>query len=212
MRQKTQYADEELVAAIRAGGREREDAVAWLYRRYVDRMVRFITARSGSEAAARDVFQDAVITLLTAIEEGRFRGQSSLSTYLFAIGKNLWYRRFNRSLRETALNTQAPEVQTPEAAPPPDRQYMASETQALLDELLGSLKAKCRQVLSLWARKYAMKDIAAEMGYANEQVARNKKNQCLNELKERVRQHPSARSLIAELRDAALDLTSGPHP
>ena len=203
MKQKAAYTDEALLAAIRAGGREREQAMAWLYRRHVEGMVRFITARNGSAEAARDVFQDAVISLLMAVEDGRFRGQSSLSTYLYAIGKNLWYRRFNRSLREESLDGQPLDV--PELEPGPDLRYMDQEVGQLMGELLGSLKAKCREVLGLWARKYAMKEIAAELGYANEQVVRNKKNQCLNELKERVRQHPSARQLVAELLDTPTD-------
>ncbi|RMG66612.1 MAG: sigma-70 family RNA polymerase sigma factor, partial [Bacteroidetes bacterium] len=153
-----------------------------------------------SEEAARDVFQDAIISLLMAVEEGRFKGESSLSTYLFAIGKNLWFRRFNRSLRQESLDARP--VDVPEEDAGPELRFMAQEATDLLGVLLGSLKAKCREVLGMWARKYAMKEIAAELGYANEQVARNKKTQCLKELKERVRQHPDARQLALELLQA----------
>ena len=51
----------------------------------------------------------------------------------------------------------------------------------------------------MWAQKYSMKEIAAALGYSNEQVVRNKKNHCLKELKELVRKNPEVRNLIGEL-------------
>ncbi|MEL6251851.1 MAG: hypothetical protein AAFR87_07565 [Bacteroidota bacterium] len=64
---------------------------------------------------------------------------------------------------------------------------------------MDSLKDKCKEVLTMWAQKYSMKEIAEALGYSNEQVVRNKKNHCLKELKELVRKNPEVRNLIGEL-------------
>lgn len=187
--------DTDLIEAIRCGGNACDQAMAYLYRSYVDRIIQFVVSHQGSPEEAKDVFQDAIISLLTGIREDKFAGQSSLYTYLYAISKNLWYKRFNRSVRADAYRNTLEEGTT--AAP--DIYLVADDHQRQIHELLGNLKDKCREVLLLWAQKYAMKEIASQLGYRNEQVVRNKKNLCLRELKEQVKQHPEVRSLIREM-------------
>lgn len=197
MMNRLSYTDEELIQAIKKGGRQCDDAMEYLYRRHVDQTIAFIVTRNGSREEAKDVFQDSLVNLLVSIREGKFEGKSTINTYLYAISKNLWYRRFNRSIREDDYKTTN---QGPEAGElTPEISLMDNDQQKLVGDLLNSLKAKCREVLILWAQKFAMKEIADQLGYQNEQVVRNKKNHCLKELKERVRNNPQARSLIHEL-------------
>ncbi|MDX2246954.1 MAG: sigma-70 family RNA polymerase sigma factor [Bacteroidia bacterium] len=197
MMKRLNYTDEAVIKAIREGGKACDEVMAFLYRRQVEQVVAFITTRNGSREEAKDVFQDALVNLLVAIREGKFEGKSSLNTYLYAISKNLWYRRFNRSVKEDDYkNANAGDEKTDFT---PEVHIMDNDQRSLVSNLLGSLKAKCREVLILWAEKYSMKEIAEELGYQNEQVVRNKKNHCLSELKELVRNHPEARTLIEEL-------------
>jgi RNA polymerase sigma factor (sigma-70 family) len=191
------YQEEQLIADIQAGGTACERAMKYLYRKHVDQISHFVTNRNGSREEAKDVFQDAVINLLVAVQTGKFGGQSSLGTYLFAISKNLWYRRFKRSLKQGEMPEDGPEEASPE--PGPERVMMASHEQQLIGGLLMQLKDKCKGVLTLWAQKYAMKEIAERLGYGNEQVVRNKKNHCLKELRHLVAQQPEARKLVQEL-------------
>lgn len=187
--------DTDLIESIKRGGSACDQAIAYLYRSYVDRIVQFVLSHQGSAEEAKDVFQDAIISLLTGIREEKFAGQSSLYTYLYAISKNLWYKRFNRSVRADAYRNSLEEGT--EAGP--DLYLVADDQQQQIHQLLGNLKDKCREVLLLWAQKYAMKEIAEQLGYRNEQVVRNKKNLCLKELKAQVKQHPAVRSLIREM-------------
>lgn len=191
------YTDSELLEAIRKGGRSCDDAMEFLYREYVDQVIAFITQRSGSQEEAKDVFQDAVISLLVSIRQGKFEGKSSLKTYLYAISKNLWYRRFNRSLRSDDYKASNVPDDLDEVTP--DEVLMTSNQRRHIGDVLDQLKDKCREVLILWAQKYSMKEIAEQLGYANDQVIRNKKNHCLNELKKLVKDNPQVRNLVQEL-------------
>lgn len=196
MMKRLNYTDEALIKAIREGGAACDDAMEFLYRRHVEQIISFITSRNGSREEAKDIFQDALVSLLVSIREGKFAGKSALNTYLYAISKNLWYRRFNRSVREDGYKNAGNEDEfdiTPEVS------IMDADQRDLVRNLLDSLKAKCREVLVRWAEKYSMKEIAEELGYQNEQVVRNKKNHCLSELKELIRNHPEARALVEEL-------------
>lgn len=191
------YTDTELISALKAGGSTCDKAMAFIYRKHLDSVLSFIMARNGSKEEAKDIFQDAVLSLLMSVQEGKFEGKSSLSTYLHAISKNLWYRRFRRSITadeyKASLNKEEKELGDPEFI------MVDQDTEKQLQVLMGELKDKCKEVLTLWAQKYSMKEIATALGYSNEQVVRNKKNHCMKELKELVRKSPGVRSLIGEL-------------
>ncbi|MEZ4826530.1 MAG: sigma-70 family RNA polymerase sigma factor [Bacteroidia bacterium] len=196
MMKRLNYTDQAVIQAIKTGGRACDDVISFLYRRQVEQVIGFITARNGSREEAKDIFQDAIVNLLVSVREGKFEGKSSITTYLYAISKNLWYRRFNRSVREDEWKNAQPDDAQDIS---PELNMMDTDQRKLVGELLDSLKIKCREVLVLWAEKYSMKEIADQLGYQNEQVVRNKKNHCLNELKEMVQNHPGARALIEEL-------------
>jgi len=199
MGQGSSYQDESLIDALRQGGKPREQAMAKLYRAEVGAMVTFIQRQGGDEETARDIFQDAVVQLLMAVESGTFGGQSSLRTYLFAIGKRMWYTRLRRLQTERKFqSTLTPEElrvveQTPEGA------LIDQHQRELVQEVLDQVGDTCCMVLTLWSMKYPMKEIAEQVGYAKEQIARNKKSKCLKALQEIVRQRPDVRNLVREL-------------
>lgn len=191
------YTDQEIFVAIQQGGSACDKAIQYLYRKHLEKICSFVTGRNGSREEAKDVFQDAIVNLLVSIQEGKFEGKSSLGTYLYAISKNLWYRRFNRSLKQDLLDS--PEQSEEVAEDTPELLLMADHQRELLEHLLDSLKAKCKEVLTMWSQKYSMKEIASQLEYRNEQVVRNKKNHCLKELKSLVRNSAEAQSLVSEL-------------
>ena len=79
------YTDQDIITAVLAGGSECERVMAYLYGRYVNQIIAFVRERSGTEEEAKDIYQDAIVNLLLAIQDGRFEGRSAVSTYLFAI-------------------------------------------------------------------------------------------------------------------------------
>lgn len=191
------YSDAELLANMKAGGVSCEKAMEFLYKKHIESVISFITSRNGTREEGKDIFQDAVIQLLINVQQGSFHGNSALSTYLFAISKNLWYRRFSKYRRETQYATQMVPVTTDTLDP--ETILMTEDQQEQVGSLLDRLKPKCKEVLLLWGRKFAMKEIAEKLGYNNEQVVRNKKNLCLRELRDQVEKQPELRHWINEI-------------
>jgi RNA polymerase sigma factor (sigma-70 family) len=194
---KRTYTDQEIVQSVRQGGLACEKVMEYLYERYVNQIIAFVRERSGTEEEAKDIYQDAIVNLLLAIQDGRFEGRSAVSTYLFAISKNLWYRRFRRQNLEGDYRATLTDAETDTHTP--ELLLLETDRQMQLNDILDQLKEKCREVLSLWSQKYAMKEIAERLGYQNDQVVRNKKNLCLKELKNKLSQQPEIREKIREL-------------
>jgi len=188
-----------LVEAMQNGGKAREMAMKELYRSHAGKVIAFIRQHGGEEEEARDIFQDAVIQVMIATESGTFKGQSSLGTYLFAVSKNLWFSRIRRQQTERKYRAQLLPQEQQILDSTPEVRLMDRHQTELVKEVIGQLGEKCQQVLSMWSRKYAMKEIAGKVGYANEQIARNKKTQCMKALKNLVKENPNVQSLVREL-------------
>ncbi|MEO1434202.1 MAG: sigma-70 family RNA polymerase sigma factor, partial [Bacteroidota bacterium] len=87
------------VADVQSGGVKAERAIAQLFQQQGGSIIRFIENRNGNIADAEDVLQEAMTALVLNIRKGSFKGDSAVHTYLFAIAKGIWYKRFNKTVR-----------------------------------------------------------------------------------------------------------------
>ena len=195
-----------MLEQLRQGGSVREKAMRELYLHEYDAAVTYLRKLGCDGETACDLFQDAVIQLLLAVEEDKFQGKSSIRTYLYAIGKNLWYTRLRRQGVEQKYQDRLAQAPEPAHSPTPEALMLEKSQSQQIQALLSLLGEACQQVLSLWSLRYDMREIAAKLGYANDQIARNKKSKCLSRLKKIVAEHPSARNMVREL----VDLESSP--
>ena len=79
--------DAELLAKLRSGSRM-DDAIKSLYRSYFDSLGWYVMNNNGSRQDAEDVFQDVVVSFIDLVQKDKFRGESSIKTFLFALRKN----------------------------------------------------------------------------------------------------------------------------
>ncbi len=202
MGKRKSYQDFDMLQRLRQGGSQREKAMRDFYLHERDAAISYLQKLGCDTEMAYDLFQDAVVQLLLAIEDGKFQAQSSLKTYLYAICKNIWYAKLRRQgveqkYQDFTLNQSKDlHVTTPEAV------MVDQSQQEQIHKLLSHLGEACQKVLTLWSLRYDMKEIADKLGYANDQIARNKKSRCLSRLKSNVADNPAIRSLVQELNDS----------
>jgi RNA polymerase sigma factor (sigma-70 family) len=196
---KKERTDEQLVHDIISGGRDEEQAIAYLLKRDFPKISHLVVQRNGSVEDAEDIIQEAIGVLLFNIKRKVFKGESSISTYLFAICKGMWYKRFQKYVRErnyqSSLQVDDRDDDTPEV------QILDEEQKDLLEKLFDQLKEGCKEVLFRWSLGESMDDIAKSLSFKNSQIAMNKKNKCLNELHERMEQDSAIASLAHGLRN-----------
>lgn len=184
MFRKIKYSDKELLADILLGGKAEDKAITYLIKKNWEKVRQFVTTRNGKLEDAEDVLQEGITELLLNVRKKRFKGESAISTYLFAICKNIWYKKFQKqdkaALFKSEYSTETIGKNTPEIL------FIDEEQKANILALFDHLKAKCKEVLYLWGLNYSMKEIAKKLNYSSEQVAMNKKNLCLKELHQRL--------------------------
>ncbi|MEM7101977.1 MAG: sigma-70 family RNA polymerase sigma factor [Bacteroidota bacterium] len=192
------YSDQEIIEAIREGGQQLETVMAFIYNEstYRKDIFRYVLSRGGSQEDAEDVFQDGIRNLIICIRKGQYRGESSVKGYLFGVCKNLWFKQFNKQTRHSEYKSTLQVVETDGVNP--EILIVTKEREEIIDNLLGELGPACKKVLTLWRLSYSMKEIAAELGYKSDGVARKKKHQCFQGLLKIVHDNPDIINLLRE--------------
>lgn len=180
----TEYkSDEEIVIALRSGGRDRDRAADCLYRRDKDQAVlalqRFVGYNSGQHDEVRDLAQDAFLIMVEKICDGGYN-DGSLVHFWIGIAKGHLRNKVRRdakmSLVDDPMQFDNMDTESPES-------LMISQQQLeILDGKLDVIGERCKQVLMMWARNYSMKEIASELDFSSEGMARKTKYKCKQRL------------------------------
>lgn len=189
--------DREIVEAIRSE-RSLDATVRHLYRQHFDTLASFVRNNSGKEEDAEDFFQEALVVFIDVVRKGKFRGDSSIKTFLYAITRNLWLnelkRRGKAQLRETAYYEQS---ETEDAM---RESLHESETMKQTLAFFGRLGENCKKILVMYYyQEMSMKEIAVAMHYDSEQVARNTKYKCSKKLTTILDSNPSLKEAFRNL-------------
>lgn len=154
-----------------------DDALVMIYQQNRKAIVSLVLKNNGSHADADDVLQDSVIILWERVRSGRFEYTARLSTFLFAIAKNVWSRKRAKRQRETPTELESDMLESGDASQL--ELMIESERSQTVASALEKLGDPCKTLLLLyyWEEK-SQEDIAAQMGFANAATVKSKKYTC----------------------------------
>jgi RNA polymerase sigma factor (sigma-70 family) len=142
----------------------------------------FVTNNNGSFDDAKDIFQEAMITLYEKVQNDSFTLTCQIKTYLFSICKHLWLKRLQQMGKYSSpLSTQEEAISVE-----PDMEEAANKDAAfaIMDRALNSLGEPCKSLLeAYYLNKKGMQELAEAFGYTNADNAKNQKYKCLMRLK-----------------------------
>ena len=184
------YSEEYMLTGLRQGGKKMEEVMAYIYLDHPcrEQISSFIIKRNGTPEEAEDIFQDGIRILISQIQAGNYKGSGSITGYLFGICRKLWYKRFQKIAQRDQLLSGLPPKDIDPANP--ELIMMDKDQEEKLSQLMDLVGPTCRKVLELWKLSYSMKEIASELNYKNEAVARKKKRLCLKKLLDILEEQP----------------------
>lgn len=192
------FSDEAIIAAIKSGGRKRQDVIRFLYQddALKNKIVYFVKRNSGNTEDGQDMFHEGIIVLDRNIRQDKFKGESSIQGYLFSICRFLWMNQIRKqgkvSLTEDNSQLDSTEAETPES------KLFSSEQKNILKQLLSNLGERCQKILELWKLSYSMEEIAKELNFSSAAMARKNKYRCHKSLLTIIEENPQlANSLKA---------------
>ena len=177
-----EHSEQTLLAMLRGNEqRQIDQALSQLYRQYYEPVQQLIRKNSGTVEEADDIFQEVLLAFYTQLREGKMTLHCSIKTYLYSVARNMWLNELRkRSNKPTIVETDEFIVL--------EEDHLASmvltEQNQEMAKLIRSLGDQCQEILTyFYFDRFRMKKVADLMGFANEQVAKNKKSKCLKKLK-----------------------------
>lgn len=174
--------EQELLKQLACGDRVAMEQVYGQHYRFVRK---WIATKGGDDDDAADICQESMIVLYEKARAGDFELTSKLSTYLFAIARNLWYKKLQS--RPAGL-VQMEEGDEENIAGGYEDDIKAHKEREMhyeqLDNALAQLGEPCSSLLrSFYYKNSSMGQIASDFGYTNADNAKTQKYKCLARLK-----------------------------
>lgn len=133
-----------------------------------------------------DVYQDSIIALCENAKKGTLDNlESSISTYLFSIGKYMIFKKLKTKNKRISIDydNQLPQVLEDEY----QEAFDENETK-LLQENFKKLGEQCQKVLRLfYYEEKKLDEIQSELNYTNKDVLKSQKSRCLKQLKDLIK-------------------------
>jgi RNA polymerase sigma factor (sigma-70 family) len=192
------FPDSELLANIRSGQRM-DEAIKAIYRDHFNSLSWYVLNNSGSRQDAEDIFQEVLISFIDLVQKDKFRGESSVRTFLFSLNRHSWLnelkRRGRSQVREEKFERAQDRVDADISVQMIDR-----EDKAEVARLVEELGETCKKILLLfYYQGLSMKEILQTTSYENEQVLRNKKYKCLKQLEKMINEKPALKETLKQL-------------
>lgn len=166
---------------------ERQALIEALYRKERKGFFAFAAQWNFSEEEVADLYQDAMVAYIENLRKQQLQLHSSTpSTYLYAIGKYMAFRRLkNKAKAPLALETEV----LPEDIIWQHLDTEAQEEQVqLLQRAIAQLGEQCKKLLMLFYYEgKKLNTILQETSYENKDVVKSQKSRCLKQLKHMIK-------------------------
>lgn len=171
---------------------------AFLYNKYYKYSVSVLKKKGASIDDINDIYQDVMILIYNKICSDNFRLTSKLSTYIYSIISNLWYKKLLKKAKFLDVNTsflhnEGDEVNKKNYAVMSSKNMIYEDVyneddmkNLLMKNLIEKLPYKHRQIIELILNGLDSKQIMTEMGFSNTDTVKTLKWKAINNLKTRI--------------------------
>lgn len=167
--------DEEIVNELRNGNTK---VVEEFYASGFASVKKYVLTNNGNADDAKDIYQEAIIVLLQNCNKPDF-SLSTVEGYLYGISTNMWMAKLRKEEKtgKSALDFYTSLLSEEE------NNWIETMSEKL-SQLLQTMGEPCRQLLEYYYyMQMSMKQIAVNMQYKSDDIAKTQKNRCMNKLR-----------------------------
>lgn len=175
--------DEEIILQLRDA--DINIPVDKLYKEYFGDIIKLIEANGGSSEDAADIFQETILIFVDLVKTGRFRGDSSIKTFLYAVSRNLWKQELRSKKRRDKRQKMYADDDMVISDAEVNERYFNKDMQFAINSLYQAVGEVCQNILKgFYYEELSMKELLKKFNFENEQVLRNKKSLCIKKIKD----------------------------
>lgn len=152
-----------------------------LYKTALPQIIKFVCQNNGDVDEAKDIFQDAVVSLFTTVKLGKYDAEKDVNGFLFFVSRNLWINRIKKRNKQFDISN----ISMPLIEESPMAVYISKDKEILIDKFMNMLGAKCKEILKyVIYDNLSMKEIAKLMNFGGETVAKSTHYRCKQKMME----------------------------
>ncbi|WP_310992737.1 RNA polymerase sigma factor [Aequorivita marina] len=160
---------------------ENNFAFGKLYKDNFGKISNFVQNNSGNKTDAEDLFQDAMMVLVEKLRQDHFQLTASINTYVYAICKNLWFKK----LRDTNFELSVDQLQSFDFLT--SINHSIEDEKTYLEKLKGYLLKitdHCNRLIhDIFFKEKAIDQIQKDYGYTTRHNAQNQKHKCVEQIR-----------------------------
>lgn len=177
------YTDQQILKAIQQGGKTRDEMTRYLLKQWRGYAITVGKKYHLNPEQQKDAFTDALVKVITQIDQQQFRGDSKISSYFFSILNN----RCVDVLRSATSNKNKASEELNEWTKVETKAFELIGRKDELQQIrtvMNQMGESCKNILLDWGFEgYSMKEISERRDLASPETARSMKYKCLKKLK-----------------------------
>ncbi|PVW14214.1 RNA polymerase sigma factor [Marixanthomonas spongiae] len=185
------HPDQKYIEALLANNRELIDEI---YTKFAPKVIGYVRKNSGDEAAARDIIQEALITVYDQAKTKGLQLTCPFDAYFFLICKRKWLNVLKkRSNKEVTIEEERLSIHD-DAHEHATATQEFEQQQNLYIAMLSKLGETCKKIITLGFSSMSMQEVADQLDitYA---YARKKKSLCIGKLTQLIKESPEYQQL-----------------
>lgn len=147
----------------------------------------WVKENNGSEADARDVFQEALIALFRKLERGELILTCTLKSFLRIMCRNLWLSRLRNKQHQASPLAQVEEAV--DLGADLEQRLVQSEKEQLFFKHFDNLGGNCKKIMQWFFDKVPLKQIAERLD-TSEGYIKKRKFKCKEQLIKAIQSDP----------------------
>ena len=157
-----------------------------LYESSFPKIAGWVRNNSGTDEDARDLFQEAMVTLYQAAHKPNYELTCPISALIFSICRNKWIDAIRKKSRGEKVREAEQERYDREAQYETALEELEEATlrKRKLDATFQQLSATCQELMKLLGKGVSSGEAAKKMGMSNANTVYRRKNACLKRWRE----------------------------
>ncbi len=164
------------------------DVLNYIYENYFYQIRALIDQNFGTRDDAKDIFQDAILTIYQKLQKEKTTLNCSFNTYFYSVCRLLWLKQLEqRKLKKLYLEESGEFVELDEKI---TTVIEANDRYKIYQDHFKKLSFNCQKILELFLAGISVKEIARILRYRSGDYIKKRKHYCKENLVASIKKDP----------------------
>jgi len=156
-----------------------------------------VTDLGGNDDEVHAILNDTLLVVFNHVQSGIYDPvKSRLNTYIVVIAKKKFFTKYRSDNRRIKWHQRSADAASVETSTDMGIEMDRAERKTLLAKILSEIDPKCQKLTELQSIGYSLAEIAEQLNYKNQNVAKSAAKDCREKFRKQLEANPD---LVAEI-------------